>query len=97
LWRELELLKCENAVLQRELAEHKNGGSTIASRTTTTPLIRLKEVNDLFADFTGEKDNFEAIRNVADDVSIENAMKVAKQTHERKSKSDFIQHRHISN
>lgn len=60
MWRELELLKCENAVLQRELAEHKNGGSTIASRTTTTPLIRLKEVSDLFADFTGEKNNFDA-------------------------------------
>ena len=94
-------MKCENAVLQRELAEHnENGGSTIASRTATTPLIRLKEISDLFADFTGEKDNFDAWQSEMLRTMYrlsENAMKVAKQTHERKSKNDFIQHRHISN
>lgn len=71
LRRKLELLRRENAVLQRELrlAEHRESSGLIITATSQVPVtsaVRIKEISDLLADFAGDKDTFDAWKGQAE-------------------------------
>ncbi|EZA49030.1 hypothetical protein X777_12838 [Ooceraea biroi] len=59
--RELDLLRRENALLQRELRWAERSGSgvaTNASRTPAPPVVRIRDISDMLADFNGDKDTW---------------------------------------
>lgn len=98
LQRELELLRRENAVLQRELrlAERSESDrSTVTPRVSTAPSLRLREVSDLLADFTGKKDNFDAWKGQAEVLRTtyqlsEDAMKVLLSSHLKRKAQEWF-------
>lgn len=88
--RELELLRRENAVLQRELQFTERGQRGNESRAIPhapmTSAVRIREISDLLADFTGENDTFDTWKGQAEILRMtyqlnENAMKILLSSH----------------
>lgn len=67
--REVELLRRENAVLQRELWLVEHGGNnepTVTTRAPAASAVRIREIGELLADFTGDKDTFDTWKGQAE-------------------------------
>lgn len=89
LQRELELLRRENALLQREMrwsALSENDGVTATPRAPVTSAVRIRDISDLLPDFTGDKDTFDTWKSQAEILRTtyrldEDAMKILLSSH----------------
>jgi len=105
LRRKLELLRRENALLQREFrwaVLNEGNGPTAALRAPMTSTVRIKEISDLLADFNGDRDTFDTWKGQAEILRTtyrlnEDAMRILLNSHLKgKAQEWFHSTQHIS-